>query len=284
MCGIGGIFSNKEIDAKEVKNLILSLENRGNQAVGIVGVDKKNGIIKYVKTPGSPSMLMKIGLVDVIKDITKNSSAVLVHTRQATHGSPDNNANNHPIVGDKYLFLHNGVVRIDDREMNGIKIETETDTEMALRIIEKDGWNGIKKISGTLNFICIDKKNGDVYIYKDNALSIGKTRDKIIIGSTLESVLSVVDKRINDIFIPIHIGQLKEECIYKCSYDRIVQIKKVEKHVHYIVYRPYSDELEDDDIYDVENNRRIFYTHNYLAYRRAAIKPDLEIKRIYIGG
>ena len=61
------------------------------------------------------------------------------HTRFGTGSSPIINNNNHPFHGKYYDMVHNGVVHSwrDIQKKNELSMDSETDSEVILRFIEK---------------------------------------------------------------------------------------------------------------------------------------------------
>lgn len=105
MCGIFGFVtrSGKGPDMKVLKKLALVTESRGEHAFGMAWTES-DGSLQSFKRPGSASD----GLADLNR--VRDASAIIAHCRWATHGSPDDNANNHPHRAGKGWLIHNGVV------------------------------------------------------------------------------------------------------------------------------------------------------------------------------
>lgn len=131
MCGIFGYVGKKNNAAELVIAGIRILEYRGYDSWGVAALH--HGFIKVTKKAG------KIPLSKV--DFPKTSFA-LGHTRWATHGGvTDINAHPHLDCTGKIAIIHNGIIEnysdIKKRlQKSGHKIISETDTEVAVHLIE----------------------------------------------------------------------------------------------------------------------------------------------------
>ena len=150
MCGIFGIanYSEKKLSilreedlSKLTINLLEESEIRGTDASGIcilsdnsIGIfkDKVKGS-KIKDFSGFKSLLEKISM-------GKEFRSLIGHTRAQTKGSPKFNENNHPIVANKTIGVHNGIIGNDDslfnKYKNKIEREGEVDSEIIFRLID----------------------------------------------------------------------------------------------------------------------------------------------------
>ena len=75
--------------------------------------------------------------------------SIVGHCRQKTKGTERNNANNHPIVRDLIVGVHNGMIHNDDITFNNykdaIKRNGEVDSEIIFALIEYFSQEVIKK-------------------------------------------------------------------------------------------------------------------------------------------
>lgn len=176
MCRVAAIIQpgDTKVSPVEVKNLLLNMEYMGKDATGIAFIGD-NGI-QFTKSPGKASDLVNDGFEDKIAPYVANSNIILLHTRAATHGKPENNNNNHPIFGNRYVLVHNGVVHLNEK----FKAVGETDSEQLLRSIEKYGFKpGIENSYGWASVIfadCIDKQS--LYFYKTFSSDLVFAEDK----------------------------------------------------------------------------------------------------------
>lgn len=144
MCGIFGHFSSEPLRRKHLQPLRvagLSQAARGEDAFGFAWCNATGGIDAY-KQSGS--------IADHLKSLGTGigSLAMIGHTRMATHGSPDDNSNNHPhafrIGGMQAYLVHNGVIRnyAEICRLRGLTMTTECDSEVVARHMES-GAGGI---------------------------------------------------------------------------------------------------------------------------------------------
>lgn len=109
MCGIAGFVGR--LNRSNAVDLLIRLGSetvvRGDDAWGLMW--KGNGSINYIKNPGSFSDVSK---KKIFKLLPEKVEVAALHCRAATHGSPNNNENNHPVISPSGMFwvMHNGVV------------------------------------------------------------------------------------------------------------------------------------------------------------------------------
>jgi len=133
MCGIFGIgflkdnsVNNKREIIQLVRNLFKNVESRGRRASGIAITSSKD--ISVLKGPMSGSQFIettefskllnsKLRLSETYVDVER-TLAIIGHCRLDTKGSPSDNANNHPIVVNNIVGVHNGVIGNDDAIYN----------------------------------------------------------------------------------------------------------------------------------------------------------------------
>ena len=134
MCGIIGYVGNKRACSILVDGL-KRLEYRGYDSVGISILE--NNSIATLKKVGKVEELVKV------KTFLENPGTVGIgHTRWATHGSV-NEVNAHPQLSNQKAFaiVHNGIIEnyIQIKEFiegKGYKLQSETDTEVLVNLIE----------------------------------------------------------------------------------------------------------------------------------------------------
>lgn len=131
MCGIFGYVGEKNNAAEQVLEGIRVLEYRGYDSWGVATLD--NGFIKVTK---------RAGKIPLSKITFPKTSFALGHTRWATHGAvTDTNAHPHLDCTGEIAIIHNGIIEnytdIKKRlQKLGHKIISETDTEVAVHLIE----------------------------------------------------------------------------------------------------------------------------------------------------
>ncbi len=161
-----GFNCGKNLSHRQLKKLTQELANaaeeRGTDASGISYVE--NDEIKIYKKP-KPAHKVKF-------DFTKDTTAIMDHTRLATQGNQKFNFNNHPFYGkaDKsFAFAHNGVLYNDGklkREKKLPKTHIETDSYVAVQLIEKQkklDFDSLKSmaedVQGSFTFTILDEEN-----------------------------------------------------------------------------------------------------------------------------
>lgn len=149
MCGIVGYSGYaREGQWAETHDILTALfevsaNQRGKDATGFVARKEP------FKNPLAAEVVMDKAPLAAAEFIRQNQtwralhhqrcSMVLGHVRWATHGSPDDNRHNHPLIGRSDLYLvHNGIVcgHKDLARKQGLTLDTDVDSELILRMVE----------------------------------------------------------------------------------------------------------------------------------------------------
>jgi len=150
MCGIFGIanYSERKLSilreqdlSKLAINLLEESEIRGLDASGIcILSDDSIGMFKD-KVKGSEIKNLspfKFLLEEI--SIGKKFKSLIGHTRSQTKGPSEFNENNHPIIANRTIGIHNGIINNDDylfnKYKNKIEREGEVDSEIIFRLID----------------------------------------------------------------------------------------------------------------------------------------------------
>lgn len=143
MCGIIGAVGN-DINPDDIINLIRAAAIRGTDATGL-----------YISRMGDDNCIIKNNLPaesfvkdELVPKSLKGAKLVIGHTRAYTIGSPNDNANNHPLYGDNIVLVHNGCCsqtpRVKDYPYKG-----KVDSEIPLSLLETKGNPGLRDINGS---------------------------------------------------------------------------------------------------------------------------------------
>lgn len=125
MCGIfAGVGA--DISKETISTGLLATKVRGSDATGIFTLE--TGIIK------SPVPADKFINSEKFSDVPSSTSLFIGHCRAATSGVPENNDNNHPMMGEKFVLVHNGIVHM--KRLDGYDYKGECDTETLLSYLE----------------------------------------------------------------------------------------------------------------------------------------------------
>ena len=199
MCGIIGYNGFRNADNVLIEGL-KRLEYRGYDSAGI-GVIGKN--LKVFKEVGEISKLEK--------DIPKLDGTIGIgHTRWATHGGV-NKENAHPhLSGNKKIaIIHNGIIENfkklrENLEKQGVKFQSQTDTEVIAHLIEKSYTGNIqdavvsalKKIQGSYALLVISSDEPDKIIgaRKESPLVIGVGDNENFLASDIPALLKYTNR------------------------------------------------------------------------------------------
>lgn len=133
MCGIiGYIGTNKAIDV--LFDGLVKLEYRGYDSAGIATITGNR--IQVIKSKGKLATLARH-----LHELDADATIGIGHTRWATHGQATT-TNAHPHIQENLAIVHNGIIENYNElkaelEYEGYKFETQTDTEVALKLIHQ---------------------------------------------------------------------------------------------------------------------------------------------------
>lgn len=134
MCGIFGYATKdgKALSVATLKRIAVITMRRGADAWGMAWIDGKGQIRSYKQTG---RIVDGLALLNMARD----ARFLIGHCRYATHGSPENNANNHPHAADGGWIVHNGIIGnyrqiIDQNDLNPV---TDCDSEVLGLLIER---------------------------------------------------------------------------------------------------------------------------------------------------
>lgn len=198
MCGIVG-YTGKQEAAPIMLEGLKRLEYRGYDSAGVVV--SSNGELRLCKAKGYVDALSeKIDGGRLMKGHTG-----IGHTRWATHGKPsDENAHPHVSSVGKIALVHNGIIENYQklREMlisKGIEFQSETDTEVAVNLIQyfykgdilKAVSEATRRMVGSyaLGIVCEDFPDLLLATRKEGPLILGIGEDENFIASDVTAVL-----------------------------------------------------------------------------------------------
>ena len=199
MCGIIGYTGAKDT-VKILLDGLETLEYRGYDSAGIALYTPSG--IRTIKSKGKLA-----ALAEKLKDFGQiNSECGIGHTRWATHGEPSDR-NSHPHFTENLALVHNGIIENYAElsvllEANGYRFLSETDTEVAAKLIDmlylkcrnplKAIFEAAEIIRGSYAFgiVFADIPNTIYAIRKDSPLIVAKSRDGGMIASDIPAILA----------------------------------------------------------------------------------------------
>lgn len=204
MCGIMGYIGKNNRALEVIINGLEALEYRGYDSAGITYLTKKN--LKTIKEKG------KIAKLKGKIDFSNKSNLAIGHTRWATHGIPSK-TNSHPHTVGKFTIVHNGIIENyielkQELEINGYKLKSGTDTEVACAYIDflysknhdilKSLNEASKLFRGSYAFgiICSDDLENLYAMRKTSPLIVALGNDENFIASDVSAILKYTNKYI----------------------------------------------------------------------------------------
>lgn len=150
MCGIFGI-KRLENDAGilgppilpvQIDLMLNSLEYRGNDAAGVALIGLSGEIFVHKDHEPAWDVTASPKYREFLEaNLNEDIICVLGHTRKATKGNPFRNPNNHPLIKDAGVVVHNGMISNDDRLFADLKLErgAETDSDILRALLDQAG-------------------------------------------------------------------------------------------------------------------------------------------------
>ncbi|MEZ5066194.1 MAG: glutamine--fructose-6-phosphate transaminase (isomerizing) [bacterium] len=200
MCGIVGYIGSRPIVPILLEGL-KRLEYRGYDSAGVSIVE--NGAVVTKKSAGKIANLEK--LISSNGKIGAGGGVGIAHTRWATHGAPNTtNAHPHGDASRRISVVHNGIIENyrslrKQLEEGGVRIETDTDTEVLAQLIghfyEGDLEDAVrlalKRVEGTygLAVICSDEPDRILVARNGSPLVIGIGEHQNFVASDVAAIL-----------------------------------------------------------------------------------------------
>jgi predicted glutamine amidotransferase len=225
MCGIMGIVGverlgqNKTISFMEEG--LVALSSRGKDSTGMWH-SQMGGLKSPVK---AKEFLEYEEVAEFITEFSriKTGAVVLGHCRAQTHGDASDNENNHPILSNNWVIMHNGIVDIDDVE--GYDYQGETDTERFLSLVQTSKRRNtvdriaeaVEKTKGSLAVTLVNRRTKDLWVFREGRpLVAGLYKNKVLLLSSTQSILEESIQKFNDSYFKgIEIVELPDKEILK---------------------------------------------------------------------
>src|SRR6185436_8308721 len=199
MCGIVGYVGPKPLVPVIMEGL-RRLEYRGYDSAGIAVV--RDGKMDIRRSAGKLANLQ-----DALAKHPLEGEYGIGHTRWATHGRPtEENAHPHRDCKGKVVVVHNGIIEnyLELKHQlisEGHKFVTETDTEVAAHLIEKESKGdglvaairrSLTSIRGLFALVVISTEDPDTIVAVRNGppVVIGLGQDEYFVASDIPAILS----------------------------------------------------------------------------------------------
>jgi glucosamine 6-phosphate synthetase-like amidotransferase/phosphosugar isomerase protein len=146
MCGIAtisiGRSARKRIPYEKLRGLtselLVELSSRGQDASGIAVINENSAHV-FKKALRPKRLVVRPRFEDILQKIGPDTNFVMLHSRAASVGGNKNNFNNHPIVTDPIIGIHNGTLYNDHKLFTSFKDhfkpEGQVDSEVIFRML-----------------------------------------------------------------------------------------------------------------------------------------------------
>ena len=146
MCGIATIALGKRsrgrvpypLLRKVCKELMIELQPRGIDAAGIAVINEGDIPSRVFKKPLRPERLVVRPAYDeTLALIGPQTNFIMLHARATTVGSTEDNFNNHPIITEPIVGIHNGTLYNEDQLFSRFDKDFERDGDVDSEVIFK---------------------------------------------------------------------------------------------------------------------------------------------------
>jgi glucosamine 6-phosphate synthetase-like amidotransferase/phosphosugar isomerase protein len=247
MCGIAGFCLNVEdhVDARKLSEALLKqIISRGRDATGAAWYNGKRNEVRYTKAPYSAKTFIETRLPSMPSGV-KN---VILHTRFATQGDKKFTANNHPIVVENLVGVHNGHISNDDAILasypNHKRIgQVDSEAAFVMAKYEENPLEAFTQIQGRAALAWIDGDNGrelNLARVTDSPLCVAQTpKGSTVFASTkplLEAAMKEAGLKIEWIaemneyeYMKIRNGSIMEYTDFKPTWVKDLEKKEDEE-------------------------------------------------------
>lgn len=179
MCGINGVIVSSNIDSSSMKKMLATMNNmiihRGPDEDGI-----------YAYNDDSVSVGMAMRRLSII-DLTTGKQPMYSKDKSIS------------IVFNGEIYNYKKLKA--QLEKAGISFKTTSDTEVILKLYEKEGSKSFQKLDGMYAFSIHDKSKNKVFIARDffgeKPLYYTKTDDTFVYASELKSLVNQINKKLS---------------------------------------------------------------------------------------
>jgi len=148
MCGIATISIGRKCRGRIpypvlrqlVQKVMENLEDRGADASGIAVINQEAGQSRVYKMPLRASRLVvRPKFQSTLECIGEGTNFIMLHARQVTTSSNADNVDNHPIVADHIVGIHNGTILNDEALEKKWELPRrgKVDSEVIFRLFQK---------------------------------------------------------------------------------------------------------------------------------------------------
>ncbi len=188
MCGLFGFITKtgRGPDLDRLRDIALETQLRGAHAFGLAWVTP-NGKLHAFKRPGPAAIHLEA------LDRCRDAVILVGHCRYATHGTPEDNRNNHPHRAGRGWLVHNGVVRNHARIAERYRLlpQTECDSEVLSLLLarmrgslQRRAALTVDAAEGPLAFLGVWTRPARLLLVRrGNPLWVGETRSGAYFGS-----------------------------------------------------------------------------------------------------
>lgn len=238
MCGINGFISSGTKNASFLKQKITAM----NHLIIHRGPDDDGVYVHSNKSVGITMGMRRLSIIDLSTGkqpiFSKDKQVVIVFNGEIYN----------------YRKLRNSLIN------KGVNFETQSDTEVILKLYEDEGVKAFKKLDGMYAFSIYDKRQNKVFIARDffgeKPLYYRQTSEGFIWASELKSIIKTGVQR------PI--------------------ISKTGLNLYFrLTYIPAPFTIY-DDIFKLEANHYIEYDINTHSFEILEIEPEKRLKKIDI--
>ncbi|WP_430398272.1 glutamine--fructose-6-phosphate transaminase (isomerizing) [Ferrovibrio sp.] len=203
MCGIVGVIGTRDVVPLLVDGL-KRLEYRGYDSAGVATL-MSDGTIERRRAEGK-----LVNLEARLEEQPLQGLIGIAHTRWATHGVP-NEVNAHPHATERVAMVHNGIIEnyrelADELIAKGHHFQSQTDTEVALRLIDQYLLEGqmpeeavkttLGRLRGAFALAIMFHGEDDLLIgaRRNVPLAVGFGNGEMYLGSDALSLAALTDK------------------------------------------------------------------------------------------